>query len=168
MSKQPSDIDRPMFEPIDPWKSEELTFKRRNLPHVEVPGATYFVTFRCKSTAQLSPEARDLVMDAIQACAGLSIDLDAAVIMSDHAHAIFRLIGTHRLSQILKQIKGRSARRINQLQKTEGSLWMDETFDHIVRDGTDLEGKIEYIRQNPVKIGLVSRSADYQWLFVKR
>jgi hypothetical protein len=44
---------------------------------------------------------------------------------------------------------------------------MDETFDHIIRDGDDLEGKIEYIRQNPVKIGLVSRPADYQWLFVK-
>jgi hypothetical protein len=97
MSKPPSHIDRPMFEPIDPWKSEELTFKRRNLPHVAVPGATYFVTFRCKATAQLSPEAKDLVIDAIQACDGQSIDLDAAVIMPDHAHAISSaLIGSAR------------------------------------------------------------------------
>ena len=80
------------FQPIDPRKSSELVVRRRNLPHLEVPRATYFATFRCRSSADLSAQARDLVMAAIVKCDQASIDLDAAVIMPDHAHLISRLI----------------------------------------------------------------------------
>ncbi|WP_304823538.1 hypothetical protein [Candidatus Binatus sp.] len=38
--KEPSDMGPHRFQAIDPWKSEGLVFKRRNLPHVEVPGAS--------------------------------------------------------------------------------------------------------------------------------
>jgi REP element-mobilizing transposase RayT len=152
---------------MDPWKSEELLKRRRNLPHFEVPGATYFVTFRCCSKAALPAEARDLVMEAIRACDKTIIELDAAVVMPDHAHAIFRLINTCTLSQVLQRIKGRSARQINQALKTEGAVWMDESFDHIIRHEAELQEKIEYIRQNPVKRGLASRPEDYRWLFVR-
>src|SRR5712692_2944846 len=107
MSRKESGTDLPGFQAIDPWRSEDRVFKRRNLPHLEVPAATYFVTFRCRSKIELPPEARDLVMAAIQGCDRESIDLDAAVVMPDHAHAIFRLIGPHKLSQVLQRIKGR-------------------------------------------------------------
>ncbi|HJU10170.1 MAG TPA: hypothetical protein VJ728_04805 [Candidatus Binataceae bacterium] len=73
----PSDPDR--FEPIEPWKSENLSVRRRNLPHLEVPGATYFVTFRTRPPFELSSKARDLVLAAIQKCDQKSINLDAAV-----------------------------------------------------------------------------------------
>jgi REP element-mobilizing transposase RayT len=165
--KESSDSDPRHFQEIDPWKSEDLVAKHRNLPHLEVPGATYFVTFRCCSKAGLPAKARDLVMKAIRGCDATSIDLDAAVVMPDHAHAIFRLIDTCTLGQVLKRIKGRSARQINQVLKTEGAVWMDESFDHIIRHETELQEKIEYIRQNPVKRGLASRPEDYRWLFVR-
>jgi REP element-mobilizing transposase RayT len=165
--KPPPPIDPPDFRPINPCKSEGLTIRRRNLPHLEVPGATYFVTYRCQSERQLPPEARTLVLSILHACDGQLIDLDAAVVMPDHAHAIFRLNGAHRLSHVLQRIKGRSARRINQMLKTKGPLWMDEGFDHIIRDSSDLMEKIEYIKQNPVKDGLVNNSSDYKWLFAK-
>ena len=116
--KESSDTDPQHFQEIDPWKSEDLVEKHRNLPHLEVPGATYFVTFRCCSKIELPPQACDLVLEAILACDRISIDLDAAVVMPDHAHAIFRLINTSNLSQVLQRIKGRSARRINQVLKT--------------------------------------------------
>ena len=155
------------FQAVDPWKFEDRVFKHRNLPHLEVPEATYFVTFRCCSKIALPPQARDLVMEAIRACDRTSIDLDAAVVMPNHAHAIFRLIDTCKLSQVLQRIKGRSARQINRVLKTARSVWMDESFDHIIRHEAELQEKIEYIRQNPVKRGLESRSDDYRWLFVR-
>ncbi|HEY6421395.1 MAG TPA: transposase, partial [Candidatus Binataceae bacterium] len=139
-------MDPQRFQAIDPWKSEDLVFKRRNLPHLEVPGATYFVTFRCCAKIALPPEARDLVMAAIRACDRTSIDLDAAVVMPNHVHAIFRLIDTHKLGNVLQRIKGRSARQINQVLKTDGAVWMDESFDHIIRHEAELQEKIEYIR----------------------
>jgi hypothetical protein len=45
---------------------------------------------------------------------------------------------------------------------------MDESFDHIIRHEAELEEKIEYIRQNAVKRGLVIRPDDYKWLFLRK
>ena len=149
-------------EPIDPWKSEDLTFRRRNLPHLNVPGATYFITFR--SQMFLPPDARDLVIAVIRDFTRQHIDLDAAVVMPDHVHLVIRLLRKEGLSQVLHLIKGRSARQVNQLLRREGPLWMDESFDHIIRNETELEEKIEYIKQNPVKNGLATQPSEYKWL----
>jgi REP element-mobilizing transposase RayT len=170
--KHPAITDSPGFQSVDPWKSNELTYSHRNLPHLEAPGATYFITFRCTRGIQLPDRARDLIMAAIEACNGTSIDLDAAVVMPDHSHTIFRLIEPHKLSRVLQQIKGRSARQVNQLLKEDHRLkpvplWMDESFDHIVRTEAEWQEKIEYIRQNPVKKGLASTPEEYRWLFAR-
>ena len=157
----------PGFEPTDPWKSEDVIVRRRNLPHFEIEGATYFVTFRCKTGTELQPAAKDIVLQNIRASDGDSIDLDAAVVMSDHVHAIFRLIGSHGLSGVLQSIKGRSSRLINKQLGIEGSVWMDESFDRIIRKTEDLKAKLEYLRDNPVKKGLASEPSKYKWLFVR-
>ena len=166
-SKQPSNPNSGGFEAIDPWKSEYLDVRRRNLPHLGVPGATYFVTFRCRSGVELAAQARDVMIAAIVECDQKSIDLDAAVVMSDHAHLIFRLIERYELSHVLQRIKGRSARQINQMLKKEGAVWSDESFDHIIRHAAELEEKLEYVRQNPVKRGLVDHPHGYRWLLIK-
>jgi len=164
----PSGSELPGFEPVNPWKSRQLVITRRRLPHFEVPGATYFVTFKCRQGRQLIGRDRGVVLREIHALDGNMIDLDGAVVMPDRAHAILRLVGQQTLGRALQTIKGRAARRINRAPKIEGPLWLDESFDHIVRDGNDLEAKIEYLRRNPVKEGLVSVPEDYEWLFVKR
>ena len=76
--------------------------------------------------------------------------------MPNHVHLIFRLIEPYELSQVLQRIKCRSARDINQMFKSRGSVWSDESFDHIIRHAAELEEKLDYIRQNPVKRGLVA------------
>ena len=165
-ARRPSNPDTGL-EPIDPWKSEHLTISRRNLPHLAVPGATYFITFRAKG--ELSPAARGVVFATICACDQQSIDLEAAVVvMPDHVHLIFRLIHPSQMSQVLQRIKGRSARRINRLLKSQGSVWSDESFDHIIRHADELEEKLEYVRQNPLTRGLVECPDDYRWLVIKR
>jgi len=111
-------------------------------------------------------------MAAIEACNGTSIDLDAAVVMPDHVHTILRLIEPHKLSRVLQLIKGRSARRVSQFLEQSHRpkpvpLWMDESFDHIVRTEAEWHDRIEYIRHNAVKEGLVSSPAQYKWLYVR-
>ncbi len=49
-----------------------------------------------------------------------------------------------------------------------GALWIEESFDRVIRNETDLEQKIEYIKQNPVKKGLVTDAADYRWLLAMK
>jgi REP element-mobilizing transposase RayT len=150
------------FREVDPWNSEDASLKRRNLPHIQARGATYFATFR--SNIVLPPAARDLVLAEIHACSGQSIDLDAAVVMPDHVHLIFRLLVAEDLSRILKLIKGRSARSINHLLMRQGRLWIEESFDHIIRYEAEREEKIDYVKQNPVAKGLVNRPEEYKWL----
>ncbi|MBV8771029.1 MAG: transposase [Deltaproteobacteria bacterium] len=163
--KQSSNPDAHGFEPVDPWKSQYLGIRRRNLPHLVVPGATYFITFR--ANIELSPAARDVVIAIIHSNNQKSIDLDACVVMPDHAHFIFRPIEPHQLPQLLQRIKGRSAREINQMLKRGGSVWGDESFDHIIRHAEELAEKIEYIRNNPVKRGLVKHPEAYKWSLIK-
>ncbi|MBV8452052.1 MAG: transposase [Deltaproteobacteria bacterium] len=168
MSKQhPIETELSDFQPLDPWKSSELVVRSRKLPHLEVAGATYFVTFRCHSKFQLPPQAHDLVMTVIQEQVHKTIALDAAVVMPDHVHAIFRVIEPYTLSQVLQHIKGRSSRQINQILGRQGRVWLVESFDHIIRHAHELEEKIEYIRQNPAKQGLEDSPNSYRWLFVK-
>jgi REP element-mobilizing transposase RayT len=94
------------------------------------------------------------------------IDLDTAVVMPDHVHMIFRMRSGASLSEELHGIKGFSAREINRLKGHRGAIWMDESFDHIVRNEDEWEQKIEHVRQNPITRGLAKVPADYRWLWV--
>jgi REP element-mobilizing transposase RayT len=133
------------FSEIDPWTSHNVSLRRRNLPHIEAAGATYFVTFRSKII--LPPTARDVVLAEIVSCERKSIDLDAAVVMPDHVHMIFRLLTNENLRDVIRLIKGRSARSINELLMREGHLWIEESFDHVIRYEGELVEKLAYVKQ---------------------
>ncbi|HSV30530.1 MAG TPA: DUF1156 domain-containing protein [Atribacteraceae bacterium] len=155
------------FQPVNPWKAPDLSTTRRNLPHMETGGATYFVTFRCRKGLEMPPEAREAVLSAIRHWDGKRISLDAAVVMQDHAHAMFRITDESKLGEILHSIKSFSANQVNKLQNRMGPFWLDENFDHIVRHAAEWDEKFEYIRQNPVKKELVAASEDYPFLYPK-
>ncbi len=154
------------FEPVNPWKSSSLSIQQRNLPHLQTPEATYFVTFRCRKGLYLSEEASNIAFAAVRHWNKKRIDLDAAVVMPDHVHMIFRIIDGTSLSDIMHSIKSFSSKQINLLLGREGSLWLDENFDHIIRHADEWEEKVEYIRQNPVKKELIKDPDNYPWLYL--
>jgi hypothetical protein len=45
-------------------------------------------------------------------------------------------------------------------------VWQEESFDHVLRSNESFAEKLEYIRQNPVRRGLVQKSEDYRWLWI--
>jgi REP element-mobilizing transposase RayT len=106
-------------------------------------------------------------MSVIEGCDKNSLELEAAVVMPDHAHLIFRILKGN-LGDALRKIKGASARQVNIVLKRSGSLWMDESFDHIIRREDELKEKIEYVQNNPVKKGLVDVAEQYRWLYVSK
>jgi hypothetical protein len=63
-------------------------------------------------------------------------------------------------------MKSATAHRINKLLHSSGPVWQEELFDHVLRSDESLKEKCEYIRQNPVRKGLVARPENYQWLWV--
>ena len=73
------------------------------------------------------------------------------------------------LSEIVKSIKSVTARGINRLRgKKSGSIWQDDYYDREVRDGDDWMVKVEYLRQNPVKAGLVEEAEKWDALWVAK
>jgi REP element-mobilizing transposase RayT len=136
------------------------------MPHLETPEATYFVTFRCREGLSMTDEAKDAVMSTIRYWDGQRIELDAAVVMQDHVHLVFRILGGWPLSVILQSIKGFSARSVNVLLARKGPLWIGESFDDIIRHEWEWEEKVSYIRENPVKRGLAATWREYRWLWL--
>ena len=142
------------------------------LPHYQRDGRPLFVTFRTRVGFELFPNARSLILQHCLHDSSKTIHLHAAVIMPDHVHLLFTAMRdadgwTFALPVILRAIKGSSARSINKLTDRKGPVWQDESFDHVLRGDESLKETIEYIRQNPVRKGLVKEPEMYQWLWIE-
>jgi len=141
---------------------------RRNLPHIQIAGSTYFLTWRCRKGITLSPADRSTTLNAIRHWHGVKWDVIAAVVMPDHVHVLATPLpkgtGVYDLSEILHSVKSFSAHQINKARGRAGAVWLDETYDRIVRDEAELEEKYEYIRNNPIKTGLAATVAEYPWM----
>jgi hypothetical protein len=85
---------------------------------------------------------------------GNRYDIDAFVLMPNHVHAVIKPTPGSELSTVLQGIKGVSANRCNKLLRSKSAFWMDESYDHIVRDAKELRAFRNYIAQNPDKAGL--------------
>ena len=103
---------------------------------------------------------------------GIRFRLHAAVVMPEHVHLLLTPLrnevgDVYWLADILKGIKGSSARDVNRILSSAGPVWQEESFDHVIRSDEILEEKMEYIRQNPVRRGLARRPEEYRWLWVE-
>ena len=59
---------------------------------------------------------------------------------------------------------GKEGLRNASRQRTgEAAIWQRRFWEHLIRDEEDLSRHIEYIHYNPVKHGLVSKVADWEW-----
>ncbi len=146
-----------------------MQFYRRNLPHLQRDFKPHFITFVTKSRWVLPEWARDIVMSSCRHDHRVQYELYVAVVMPDHVHMILTpLIDERRhqifsLIEIMRGIKGASARAINQKLERHGAVWQEESFDHVVRCSEGLDAKVDYILQNPVRKGLVDDWRKYSW-----
>ena len=113
------------------------------------------------SRALARSDIREVVKQRLLAFDGVRLLVHAAVIMPTHVHALLEPIDGNNISQILKGIKGASAREANKLLNTRGAFWFDESYDHIVRSLKQYHRFQNYITQNPTKSNL---RIDEYWL----
>ena len=107
-------------------------------------------------------------------------DLICYTIMSNHVHILIdtsiqlaegyvnnqtdqKLIP---LNEIMRRIKGASARYINKHLNKTGTLWESESYDIYIRNEKMLDNVISYILENPVKAGLVKEWDSYEAAFI--
>ena len=65
------------------------------------------------------------------------------------------------LSRVMHSLKSYTANEANKVLKRTGSFWQSESYDHWVRDDSELERIVNYIRGNPVSAQLVERHEDW-------
>jgi len=140
------------FQPVS---EGQLKKSRRLLPHWQLGGSTYFVTFRSKMS-NLPPEVRQIILEACRQFDETKYRLWAAVVMPDHVHLLLtpkeKVEGKYySLAEILHSLKSFTSTRINRLLNRQGPLWQEDYFNRIVRDEAELLEKWNYIRNNPVK-----------------
>jgi len=148
-----------------------VTFYRRNLPHLQRDYKPHFITFVTKFRWTLSDPARDITLACCLHDHETKYRLHAVVVMPDHVHIILtpltdetrRLIVS--LVEIMKAIKGASAHAINRRLCRHGAIWQEESFDRVLRSSDNLDAKIDYVLQNPVRAGLVQDWRKYPWLW---
>jgi REP element-mobilizing transposase RayT len=92
--------------------------------------------------------------------------LHAFCIMPNHTHSLISLNDDAQdLTEILRLLKGRTARWSNQALGRSGPFWQRETYDHKLRAG-EWERIIYYIAENPVKAGLVEHWSDWPFTYI--
>jgi REP element-mobilizing transposase RayT len=74
--------------------------------------------------------------------------------MPDHAHALLAVAPDKSLQATLAGWKSWNT-------KLAGIKWQSGFFDHRLRSDESFEEKAHYIRQNPVRAGLVPRAEDW-------
>jgi REP element-mobilizing transposase RayT len=119
----------------------------------------------------LPEPARDRMLAHCLYDHGKRIQLSAAVVMPNHVHLLFWALRDDSgwpfpLVTIMHSLKSASAHTINKIMGRSGPLWDEESFDHVLRSWESWEEKREYIRQNPVRAGLVRKPEDYRWLWL--
>ena len=89
--------------------------------------------------------------------------LTAWAFLPDHWHAIFGPAYPVTISLVMKSIKTSSKFLINRRRGEACEVWQPRYFDRALRNVEEYNEKVEYIHQNPVKAGLVSRPQDWPW-----
>jgi len=87
----------------------------------------------------------------------------AFCILPDHFHWLIIPPERTDISQIMKSVRGFSARKINRENSQCGRLWQHQFLDHVIRKDEDYKQHIHYIHNNPVKHELVEEPGDYPW-----
>lgn len=141
---------------------------RRCLPHIQ-DSVPLFIRFNTHDRWELPGAARSLVMESCLYEHERRVRMHAVVVMPEHVHLLLSLnYSTEHvpppLYRILKNIKSASAHSINHLLGRTGRVWQEESFDRATR-ANEFQHCVDYIRQNPVKRGLVSTPEEYPWLW---
>ena len=143
----------------------------QRLDRVWIDFAIYFVTictFRRRPILARVAIADILVEELRHARQRHGWAIGSYVIMPDHVHFFCAPDpGAKNLSHFMREWKSWTGRRINALSPrpttAATTLWQREFFDHILRSEESYAQKWDYVRDNPVRAGLVRVAQDWPY-----
>jgi putative transposase len=122
---------------------------------------TYFVTLCVADRRSVLANAK--VFRAIEDFCNQNTNwrVIAAVVMPDHFHAL--VCPVEEREAPITQFSAGLKRRVRVQIKAEWK-WQDGVFDRLLRRAEFAESKWHYVRENPVRAGLVARWEDWPYL----
>ena len=121
----------------------------------------------------------EIVAEAIHFRDKRQYGLLAFTIMPNHVHIVCtvgrpdwasyksRHKSSTTLSDILENLKWYTALKCNRILERTGQFWQHESYDHVIRDGEELERTLWYVLYNPVRAKLVETWERWQWTYLK-
>jgi REP element-mobilizing transposase RayT len=151
-----------------PSKETILIRRKRRLPHWQEGGRTYFITFD-SLLGKLPADALKEVIRATTHDHGRRYFLHIPLAMPDHCHMLITPLRAeqgkyHDLRDILRGVKGASARNINKMLNRSGRVWQAESYDRIMRNVDEFRERWKYIWANPVNAGLSETLETYPYV----
>ncbi len=143
--------------------------KRKPLPH-ETPdwvksGEVFFVTVcaECRGVNSLTqPVASSAVFTATDHYQfHLRWHVRLLLLMPDHLHMLASFPRAEEMRRTVTSWK-------HFLSKQHGIAWQRDFFDHRIRSHESLDEKAHYIRQNPVRAGLVADAGTWPYVWEPR
>jgi putative transposase len=121
----------------------------------------YFVTFNSRRRRKLLANAavHEALVQFGSVGAERGIAIGRYVIMPDHIHLFARGNDDCPLGQWMRLLK----RRLSQAMAAEKPHWQKGFFDHVIPHGESYNKKWNYVRDNPVRAGLVRSADEWPW-----
>jgi len=86
------------------------------------------------------------------------------VIMPDHVHFFCSAeLDGKTLPTFMQAWKQWSSKRLARELGFSGPIWQEEFFDHVLRSSESYSQKWVYVKENPVRAGLVAGAEDWPW-----
>ncbi len=142
-------------------------FGRRppRLGRIFATSPVYFVTF-CTHERQRFLAKDEVhtafVLFAKRAERNFNVAVGRYVIMPDHVHVFVRGGCNFRLGAWIGALKQVLA-KAGMLSRAKGQVWQEGFFDHLLRTNESYSQKWNYVRENPVRAGLVKSAADWPY-----
>jgi putative transposase len=139
--------------------------QRQSLPHSTpawvASGSVYFITICAE------PRGVDqLCNEAASDCIFASIEFNMArgilwphllLLMPDHVHGLISFAADPGMRKATADWK-------HYVSREAGIEWQRDFFDHRLRNDEGFEEKAAYIRQNPVRAGLIGKADDWPYV----
>ncbi len=117
------------------------------------------------------PRIADAAQLSLHALDGVLCRLDAFVILPTHVHVAF----TQRFGlrdgptpeQLSAAFKAPVQHMANRFLVRSGPFWEAEDYHRYLPTHNDLRSAVAFIRQNPVRSGLVEKPEEWEWLYVR-
>lgn len=109
-----------------------------------------------------NPAIADVVADTLRHSDDEGYRHFAWCVMPNHVHAVIGSFPSESLASVVHSWKSLSAKKANLILGAAGAFWQREYYDHLLRDENEFEPAVQYVAENPTKVGL----RDWRWVWV--